>query len=186
MNENYYHPEKPKGITDAEIMNGAYIFSKQSKPDVRILASGVTLRLAIEASEKLKEFGIKSDIWSITSFNELARGGIIADYENGDRKVKKKSYVESSFEKDLPTVAVSEYQKLYSEQIRKWVNGKYICLGTDGYGRSDTREKLREFFEIDANHIAYNALLACNLLEDAQKFKAKYQVKINSSNPYTR
>ena len=186
MNENYYHPEKPKGITDAEIMNGAYIFSKQSKPDVRILASGVTLRLAIEASEKLKEFGIKSDIWSITSFNELARGGIIADYENGDRKVKKKSYVESSFEKDLPTVAVSEYQKLYSEQIRKWVNGKYICLGTDGYGRSDTREKLREFFEIDANHIAYNALLACNLLEDAQKFKAKYQVKINSSNPYMR
>ena len=186
MNENYLHPKKPKGAKDAEIMNGAYIFLKESKPDVRILASGVTLRLAIEASEKLKEFDLKSDIWSITSFNELARGGIIADYENGNRKVKKKSYVESSFEKDLPTVAVSEYQKLYSEQIRKWVNGKYICLGTDGYGRSDTREKLREFFEIDANHIAYNALLACNLLEDAQNFKAKYQVKINGSNPYTR
>ena len=86
----------------------------------------------------------------------------------------------------MPTVAVSEYQKLYAEQIRKWVNGKYICLGTDGFGRSDTREKLREFFEIDSNHIAYNALLVCGLNKEAKKFKTKYKLKLNKKNPYIR
>ena len=97
-----------------------------------------------------------------------------------------KSYVESCFKTEMPTVAVSEYQKLYCEQIRKWVNGNYICLGTDGFGRSDTREKLREFFEIDANHIAYNALLACGLHKEAKKFKVKYKVNLNKKNPYIR
>ena len=87
---------------------------------------------------------------------------------------------------EMPTVAVSEYQKLYAEQIRKWVNGNYICLGTDGFGRSDTREKLREFFEIDSNHIAYNALIACGLLKEAKKFKTKYKLKFNTKNPYNR
>ena len=97
-----------------------------------------------------------------------------------------KSYVENCFANAMPTVAVSEYQKLYSEQIRKWVNGNYICLGTDGFGRSDTREKLREFFEIDANHIAYNALIACGLKDEAKKFKNKYKLKLNKNNPFTR
>ena len=145
----------------------------------------MTLRFAIEAAEKLLDFGIKADIWSITSFNELARGGIISDQQNmsGD---KSKSYVESCFAAAMPTVAVSEYQKLYSEQIRKWVNGNYICLGTDGFGRSDTREKLREFFEIDANHIAYNALITCGLKDEAKKFKNKYKLKINENNPFKR
>ena len=83
----------------------------------------------------------------------------------------------SCFELDLPTVAVSDYQKLYSEQIRKWVNGKYICLGTDGYGRSDTREKLREFFEIDSNHIVFNALLAIGQKEAAKKYIQKNKIK---------
>ena len=73
------------------------------------------------------DFGIKANIWSITSFNELARGGIISDQQNMNG-VKSKSYVESCFETPMPTIAVSEYQKLYSEQIRKWVNGDYICL----------------------------------------------------------
>ena len=97
-----------------------------------------------------------------------------------------KSYVESCFGTTMPTVAVSEYQKLYAEQIRKWVNGDYICLGTDGFGRSDTREKLREFFEIDANHIAYNALVACDLKNEAKKFKNKYKLKLNEKNPFIR
>ena len=95
-------------------------------------------------------------MWSITSFNELARGGIISDQDQKN-ELESQSYVEKCFKDLLPTVAVSEYQKLYAEQIRKWVNGKYICLGTDGFGRSDTREELREFFEIDSNHITYNA-----------------------------
>ena len=131
------------------------------------------------------DFGITANIWSITSFNELARGGIIADQDNMNEQ-KSESYVESIFKKEMPTVAVSEYQKLYAEQIRKWVNGNYICLGTDGFGRSDTREKLREFFEIDSNHIAYNALLACGLNKEAKKLKTKYKLKINKKNPYIR
>ena len=185
MNENYLHPERPKNLKDSEIMQGAYLFQKTDKADVRLIASGLTLRLAIEASKKLLDFGIKANIWSITSFNELARGGIVSDQEKLNEK-NSKSYVESCFENEMPTVAVSEYQKLYAEQIRKWVNGNYICLGTDGFGRSDTREKLREFFEIDSNHIAYNALLACGLNKEAKEFKTKYKVKLNKENPYIR
>tara|TARA_Y100000748_G_scaffold152896_1_gene127873 strand:+ start:907 stop:3507 length:2601 start_codon:yes stop_codon:yes gene_type:complete len=185
MNENYIHPERPENLKDSEIMQGAYLFSQESKADIRILASGLTLRFAIEASKKLLDFGVKADIWSITSFNELARGGIISDQQNKN-DIKSKSYVECCFEDEMATIAVSEYQKLYCEQIRKWVNGNYICLGTDGFGRSDTREKLREFFEIDANHIAYNSLIACGLHNEAKKFKNKYKVKLNKENPYIR
>ena len=185
MNENYIHPVRPKNLKDSEIMQGAYLFKKENKADVRLLASGLTLRFAVEASKKLMDFGIKANIWSITSFNELARGGIISDQEK-ILDIDSKSYVENCFETEMPTVAVSEYQKLYAEQIRKWVNGNYICLGTDGFGRSDTREKLREFFEIDSNHIAYNALLACGLNKEAKKFKTKYKVKLNKENPYIR
>ena len=185
MNENYMHPERPKNLKDSEIMQGAYLFKSEKKADVRLLASGLTLRFAIEAAEKLLDFSIKADIWSITSFNELARGGIVSDQQNmvGNESM---SHVERCFATDMPTIAVSEYQKLYSEQIRKWVNGNYICLGTDGFGRSDTREKLREFFEIDANHIAYNALIACGLKDEAKKFKNKYKLKLNEKDPFTR
>jgi pyruvate dehydrogenase E1 component len=185
MNENYLHPERPKNLKDSEIMQGAYLFNTVKKADVRILASGLTLRFALEASKKLMDFDVKADIWSITSFNELARGGMIADQKNMNEQITK-SYVECCFETAIPTVAVSEYQKLYAEQIRKWVNGNYICLGTDGFGRSDTREKLREYFEIDSNHIAYNALLACGFNKEAKRFKNKYKVKLNKDNPYTR
>ncbi len=185
MNENYIHPERPKNLKDSEILQGAYLFKQEKKADVRILASGLTLRFAIEASKKLLEFGVKANVWSVTSFNELARGGIIADQENMHDQ-NSKSYVENCFETEMPTVAVSEYQKLYAEQIRKWIKGNYICLGTDGFGRSDTREKLREFFEIDSNHIAYNSLLACGLDKEAKKFKIKYKVKLNKKNPYIR
>ena len=185
MNENYHHPERPKNLKDSEIMHGAYLFKTEKKADVRLLASGLTLRFALEAAEKLMSFGVKTDVWSITSFNELARGGIVSDQQNAIGK-ESKSYVESCFETAMPTVAVSEYQKLYSEQIRKWVNGNYICLGTDGFGRSDTREKLREFFEIDSNHIAYNALIACGLKDEAKEFKNNYKLRLNEKDPFTR
>ena len=108
-------------------MQGAYLFKSEKKADVRLLASGLTLRFAIEAAEKLLDFGVKADIWSITSFNELARGGMVSDQQKMIGS-EDKSYVESCFAIAMPTVAVSEYQKLYSEQIRKWVNGNYICL----------------------------------------------------------
>ncbi len=185
MNENYLHPERPKGLSDSEIMQGGYKLKKIKNPDVRIIASGLTLRFALDASEKLLQLGLKSEVWSITSFNELARGGIVADQNKMNEK-NSKSYVEKCFSDHLPTVAVSEYEKLFSEQIRKWVNGKYICLGTDGFGRSDTRKKLREFFEIDSNHIVLNALVACNLQQEAREFKKKYKIKLNTESPYKR
>jgi len=185
MNENYNHPERPKNLKEEEIMKGAYIFKPQKDADVRLIASGLTLRFALEASEKLLEIGIKAEVWSITSFNELARGGIVSDQDQKN-ELESESYVEKCFKDLVPTVAVSEYQKLYAEQIRKWVNGKYICLGTDGFGRSDTREKLRDYFEIDSNHITYNALLACELYEEAKHFKNKHKIKQNNSNPYKR
>tara|TARA_X000000950_G_scaffold242345_1_gene296649 strand:- start:3494 stop:6109 length:2616 start_codon:yes stop_codon:yes gene_type:complete len=186
MNENYLHPKKPKDLDETKVMKGGYVFKKEMKPNVRILASGLTLRFALEAFEILKKFNLNPEIWSITSFNELARSGIISDQEKLTTKHKKNSYVEECFKDPMPTIAVSEYQKLYSEQIRKWVNGNYICLGTDGFGRSDTREKLREFFEIDTNHIVFNALKACDLDEEAEKFKKKYKVKFNQKNPFER
>ena len=96
---------------------------------------------------------INSEIWSITSFNELAREGIANDQEKLYESNKKRSYVEKCFGTSMPTIAVSDYQKLYAEQLRKWGKGTYVCLGTDGFGRSDTREKLRSFFEIDAMKI---------------------------------
>ena len=186
MNENYSHPCRPKELNDSDIMNGAYLYKKSTKPKVRILASGITLLLALDASKELSKYEVESEVWSITSFNELARGGIIADQERNNGIKDKKSHVEHCFGNDLPTIAVSEYQKLYSEQIRKWVNGEYICLGTDGYGRSDTRQKLREFFEIDSNHIAYNALIVSGLTEEAKKFKKENKIKLNDKNPYIR
>ncbi len=99
-------------------MQGAYLFQKVDKADVRLIASGLTLRFAIEASKKLLDFGIKADIWSITSFNELARGGIISDQEKLI-DTSSKSYVENCFETKMPTVAVSEYQKLYARADKK-------------------------------------------------------------------
>ena len=148
MNENYIHPKRPKAATNKAIMKGAYKFKNVKDPQLRILASGLTLRLALSADEILSKMNIKVEIWSITSFNELAREGTATDQEKLYGSNEKDSYVEECFGIPAPTIAVSDYQKLYAEQIRKWVNGAFVCLGTDGFGRSDTREKLRSFFEI--------------------------------------
>ena len=108
MNENYLHPERPKNLKDSEIMQ-TYLF-KSDKANIRILASGLTLRFAIDASKKLLEFGVKSNIWSITSFNELARGGIISDHENSTNRTL--NHMLRTVLNEMPTIAVSEYQKL--------------------------------------------------------------------------
>ena len=126
MNENYNHPERPPNATDNAIKNGCYKFMEQKNPDIRILASGVTLRFAIDAAEKLKSMGIKAEIWSVTSFNELARGGLDSERNNLINNKSNCSYVESCFSDDVRTIAVSEYMRNYPEQIRRWVNGEYL------------------------------------------------------------
>ena len=184
MNENYIHPKKPKTAIDDSIINGGYLYHSEKGPKVRILASGVTLNFAISAVEELKKIGIPSEVWSITSYNQLAYDGINVARKKLHGKKIEQPYVQKCFKKEMPTVAVSEYMRLIPEQIREWVNGKYICLGTDGFGRSDTREKLRSFFEIDTNHIVYASLIAANENEKANIFKKNRKLKFNSKNPW--
>ena len=136
MNENYAHPEKNRNASNKSILQGAYKFKESTSPKVRILASGVTLRFAIAASEQLENMNIQSEIWSITSFNELARGGLNEERNTLSNGKIIKSYVSECFSNEMPTIGVSEYMRSYPEQIRRWINGKYICLGTDGFGRS--------------------------------------------------
>ena len=184
MNENYTHPARPKNATAESIMKGAYKYLEAKEPEVRILASGVTLRFAERAKEILNNLGFQSEVWSITSFNELTRGGIDSDRKKFIGKKESKAYVKECFEKELPTVAVSEYMRSYSEQIRKWVTGDYLCLGTDGYGRSDTRKNLRSFFEIDENFIVYACLLSLKKEKIANNFAKENNMKFNTKNPW--
>ncbi|HSR61777.1 MAG TPA: pyruvate dehydrogenase (acetyl-transferring), homodimeric type, partial [Gammaproteobacteria bacterium] len=143
MNENYMHPAMPENCEEG-ILRGMYLFRKggRKKLKVRLLGSGTILREVIAAADLLEDdFDITAEIWSVTSFNELRREGLDAQRWNmlhPDKKPRE-SYVEKCFGKtDMPTVAATDYMKIYSDQIRDFVPGRYSVLGTDGFGRSDT------------------------------------------------
>ncbi|MGH1577397.1 pyruvate dehydrogenase (acetyl-transferring), homodimeric type [Planktotalea sp.] len=165
MNENYQHPDMPMGAEEG-IIKGLYRLSKTAKPakkHVNLMGSGTILVQAMKAAEMLKEdFGVTSDIWSATSFNELARDGQDAERNNrlnplADEQVP---YVTQALSGAKgPVIAATDYMKNYAEQIRAFVPQEYVVLGTDGYGRSDSRVNLRRFFEVDANHIAAAAMV---------------------------
>ena len=186
MNENYHHPARPKNVTNDMIMKGAYVYFKSKSPMLRILASGLTLNFALEAKEILREFGVMVDVWAITSFNELYREGIEFDRQKQLLGNEKKSYVEKCFHLNLPTISVSEYQRSYGEQIRKWINGEYLVLGTDGFGRSDTREKLRDYFEISTKHLVINALRMSGKTKEANKFVEDNNISISEEAPWKK
>lgn len=186
MNENYHHPARPKNVTNDMIMKGAYIFSKSKSPSLRILASGLTLNFALEAKDILKEYRVMVDVWSVTSFNELYREGIEFDRQKQLLGNTKKSYVEECFHLNLPTISVSEYQRSYGEQIRKWINGEYLVLGTDGFGRSDTREMLRDHFEISTEHLVINALRMSGKTKEANKFIEENNILISQEAPWKK
>ena len=186
MNENYSHPEKPKGSEEG-ILKGMYLFKENNnkgKTKVQLLGSGTILREIISASEILsKEYGIDSDVWSVTSFNELRKDGMETERWNLlNSNKKKKSYVEKCLEKrDGPIIAASDYTRAFSDQIRPYTEKPFYSLGTDGYGRSDTRKNLRKFFEVDKEHIvAYtlSALAKEQLIgsEQAEKAIKKYKI----------
>ncbi len=163
MNENYQHPEMPKNAEEG-IIKGMYLLKKsdKSKVQIQLLGSGTILREVIAAAELLEEdFGISSNIWSVTSFNELRREGLSIKRQNllhPDKK-QKLSYVESLFEdENTPVVAATDYMKIYADQIREFIPNRYIVLGTDGFGRSDTRNQLRKFFEVNRYYIVVSAL----------------------------
>ena len=165
-NENYSHPPIPKGATE-DIIKGLYKIHGTEKPTVRLLGSGPLMGETLAAAELLKnDWGIEPGIWNVTSFSELRR-----DAEETERwnlihpnKQQKKSHLEQSLSKHkVPTVAVSDYVKMVSEQIGPYVPGPYYSLGTDGFGRSETRQALRHFFEVDRYYIVLTAIRALSL-----------------------
>ncbi|WP_300042879.1 pyruvate dehydrogenase (acetyl-transferring), homodimeric type [uncultured Paracoccus sp.] len=165
MNENYAHPDMPAGC-EAGIIRGLYRLKEVKKPGrkhVNLLGSGTILIQAIKAAEMLEaDYGITADIWSATSLNELARDGQDAARWNrlNPLEAPRVPYVTQALSKAKgPVIAATDYMKNYAEQIRAFVPGRYTVLGTDGFGRSDSRVNLRRFFEVDANHIAAAAMV---------------------------
>jgi pyruvate dehydrogenase E1 component len=163
MNENYTHPAMPEGAADG-ILRGMYLLKRSSRGKMRVqlLGSGTILREVIAAGEILEEkYKIPADIWSVTSFSELRRDAMHVERWNERHPTEKPrtSYVAQCFaDVGGPFVAATDYMKLVSDQIRQWVPGHYTVLGTDGFGRSDGRAALRDFFEVDAKAIVVAAL----------------------------
>ena len=161
MNENYAQPALPEGVSDG-IVKGMYLLHRNEDANVQLLGSGAILREVIAAAELLKtEFGIAANTWSVTSFNELRREGLDCErwnmlHPNSPQQI---SYVSSLLTEHVgPVVAASDYMKVYADQIREFVPQNYRTLGTDGFGRSDSRAQLRQFFEVNRNFICLGAL----------------------------
>ncbi|AOV18609.1 pyruvate dehydrogenase (acetyl-transferring), homodimeric type [Acidihalobacter aeolianus] len=165
MNENYHQPAMPKGAEEG-IVKGLYLFSQggRKKKKVQLLGSGTILREVIAAAELLEQdFGVAADIWSAPSFNELFREADAAERWNRlhPDAAPREPYVAGCLKgRNGPFIAATDYVKQYAEQIRAWVPGRYVVLGTDGFGRSDTRAQLRKYFEVDRYHVAVAALKA--------------------------
>ena len=191
MNENYTHPELPKGVEQG-IIEGIYPFTKSKikGPKVQLMGSGVILREVIEAANILEvDFKVAVDIFSVTSFNELRKNAL--DVERWNRlnpgKDKKLSNVENAIsDKESPIIASTDYMKSFPEQIARFLPNHFIALGTDGFGRSDSRKALRDFFEVDRFYIVIAALTS---LVDAKKIdssvllKAIKDLKLNGNKP---
>ena len=193
MNENYSHPGLSKG-QEKNIVKGMYLLQKgkKGKTRVQLLGSGSILREAIAAADLLSaDFKVEADIWSCTSFNQLKRDGDDVSRWNmlhPDKKPKMSHVEKCLLDTDGPVVAATDYVKLFADQIRAYVPRSYSVLGTDGFGRSDSRQALRKHFEVDRYYIAVAALNA--LMEDGSvSFKTvnaaikKYGIDPNKNNP---
>ncbi|ADC70866.1 2-oxo-acid dehydrogenase E1 subunit, homodimeric type [Thioalkalivibrio sp. K90mix] len=193
MNENYPQPAMPKGAEEG-IRRGLYRLQAggRKKKKVRLLGSGTILREAMAAAELLdQDFGVAAEVWSATSFNELARDGRDAERHarlHPEAKPRTSWVEECLGGSDAPVVAATDYVQAYADQIRAFVPADYRVLGTDGFGRSDTRAALRRHFEVDRYHIAVTALKA---LADAGTVEVKtvadaikmYKIDVERPNP---
>ncbi|MGZ8266437.1 MAG: pyruvate dehydrogenase (acetyl-transferring), homodimeric type [Burkholderiales bacterium] len=167
MNENYAHPPMPQGAEEG-ILKGMYLLSegkaKKGQPKVQLLGSGTILREVMAGAELLKEFGVSADIWSATSFNLLRRDGLATVRWNmlHPETEPRLTYVEQCLkDRPGPIIAATDYMKVFADQIRPFIPTRnFITLGTDGFGRSDTRKALRGFFEVDRRYVAVAALKA--------------------------
>jgi len=195
MNENYSHPAMPKEAEDG-IRRGMYLFRNAGEtkgPRVQLLGCGTILREVVAAAELLEqEFGVLADIWSCPSFNELRREGIEVERWNllHPAQEARKNYVEQCLgPRQGPVIAASDYMRAFPEQIRPHVPRRYVCLGTDGFGRSDYRVALRKFFEVNRHYIAVAALksladegaISMNQVETAIK---KYRIDGDKPAPW--
>ena len=195
MNENYHHPALPKGSEEG-IVKGIYCLEEGEEKGlkVQLMGSGTILREVIAAGELLKnDFDINADIWSVTSVNELAREAKACTRWNQLHPTKKarQGYLETQLRgRKGPVIISTDYIRAYSEQIREYVPSRFVSLGTDGFGRSDTRENLRIFFEVNRFYIVVAALKA--LSDDGeidskvvQQAIAKYDIDPEKPNPVT-
>jgi pyruvate dehydrogenase E1 component len=154
-NENDAQPSLPAGAREG-ILRGMHRVAAVDAPQARLLAAGAILKEALLAAGLLRRhFGIEAEVWSVTSFSELARDGIAADRANRLGGEGAPPYVTQQLQGSIPVIAASDYVKAVAESIRAWVPGPYATLGTDGFGRSDTRAALRDYFEVSAAWIAF-------------------------------
>jgi len=165
MNENYVHPAMPAGVEQG-ILNGMYLLRIGQRGQVRaqLMGSGTILREVEAAADLLeKDFSIPADVWSVTSFNQLRRDGLEVERYNrlNPGKEQRRCYVQQCLgDREGPYIVATDYMKAVPDQIRQWVPGRFVVLGTDGFGRSDARAALRSHFEVDRRHIALAALKA--------------------------
>ena len=196
MNENYEHPAMPEGAEEG-IIKGMYLFEKgeKRKHRVQLLGCGTIFREVIQAAKMLADdFDIGADIWGVTSFNELRRDALDIERHNllHAKDKAKKPYVTTCLEKqDGPIIAATDYMKLFADQVRAYMPAPFYVLGTDGFGRSDSRKALRKHFEVNANMVAYTAVKALAdqgvlTQADADNAMKKYGIDPNKPNPVTQ
>ena len=192
-NENYAHPPAPEGVAD-DIIKGLYKIRSTEKPIIRLFGSGPIMEEVIAAAELLKkDWDVEPGIWNVTSFSELRRDAEEAERWNMTHpdSEPKQSHLEKCLSKNhVPTVAASDYVKMVSEQIGPYVPGPYYALGTDGFGRSDTRENLRHFFEVDRYYIVLTAIRALVLdgkmdMAIVDEVMKKYNINPEKPSPIT-
>jgi pyruvate dehydrogenase E1 component len=166
MNENYHHPGMPEGAQEG-ILRGMYLLRPSERsagggPRVQLLGSGTILNEVLAAADLLEsDFGVAADVWSVTSFTELRRDGIEVERWNMLHPTEEplRAYVTDQLSsREGPVVASTDYLRAFADQIRQWVPRGYRVLGTDGFGRSDSRRALRRFFEVDRHYVAVAAL----------------------------
>ncbi|MDQ3023510.1 MAG: pyruvate dehydrogenase (acetyl-transferring), homodimeric type, partial [bacterium] len=192
MNENYEHPPMPKGAEEG-IRRGIYKLrphkGKRGQPKVQLFGSGTILRSVEAAQGILEKYNVSADVWSVTSYNELRREAQACERWNRLHPTSKSKvpYITQVMEKEQgPVVAASDYMKILPDGIAKWVPGGILSLGTDGFGRSDSRAALRRFFEVDAANVAAAALYRLaesGEIEKSVVSKAVKELKINPEAP---
>ena len=195
MNENYPHPALPEGA-EADILKGMYSFKKgvsKKAPRVQLLGSGTIFREVEAAAELLRsDWGVESDLWSCPSFTELARDGHHCERWNRLHPLKtaKIPHITQCLSKaEGPVIAASDYIRAFTEQVRAYISAPYTVLGTDGFGRSDTRSNLRKYFEVDRYHVTIAALKSLADLGTIEKDKvaaaiSKYNINTETAAPW--